>query len=155
MTPSQNCVNLVEEFEGCAEKQADGDFKAYPDPGTGGAPWTIGWGSTGSDITPDTVWTQAQCDARLQQNLTSFAAQVSTALQGGAPTSQNQFDALVDFAYNLGIANLESSTLLKLHKEGDYAGAAAQFPLWDHADGKVMPGLQKRRAAEQALYETT
>ena len=154
MTPSQNCVSLVEEFEGCAEKQADGSFKAYPDPGTGGEPWTIGWGSTGSDITETTVWTQAQCDARLQSSLTSFSAQVSSLLEGGAPTSQNQFDALVDFAYNLGVGNLSSSTLLKLHKQGDYAGAAAQFPLWDHADGKVMPCLQKRRAAEQTLYET-
>ncbi|MFS2110986.1 lysozyme [Sphingomonas sp. Sphisp140] len=154
MTPSQNCVSLVEEFEGCAQKQADGSFKAYPDPGTGGEPWTIGWGSTGSDITESTVWTQAQCDARLQSSLTSFSAQVSSLLEGGAPTSQNQFDALVDFAYNLGVGNLSSSTLLKLHKQGDYAGAAAQFPLWDHADGKVMPGLQKRRAAEQTLYET-
>lgn len=154
MTPSQNCVNLVQEFEGCAQKQPDGSFKAYPDPGTGKLPWTIGWGSTGADIVESSVWTQAQCDARLEENLTSFSAQVSSLVEGGAPTSQNQFDALVDFAYNLGVGNLESSTLLRLHKEGDYAGAAAQFPLWDHAGGQVMPGLQKRRAAEQALYET-
>ncbi len=154
MTPSQNCVNLVQEFEGCAQKQADGSFKAYPDPGTGKLPWTIGWGSTGADIVETTVWSQAQCDARLEENLTSFSAQVSALVEGGAPTSQNQFDALVDFAYNLGVGNLESSTLLRLHKAGDYAGAAAQFPLWDHAGGQVMPGLRKRRAAEQALYET-
>jgi lysozyme len=154
MTPSQNCVNLVQEFEGCAQKQPDGSFKAYPDPATGKLPWTIGWGSTGADIVEETVWTQSQCDARLEENLTSFSAQVSSLVEGGAPTSQNQFDALVDFAYNLGVGNLESSTLLRLHKEGDYAGAAAQFPLWDHANGEVMPGLQKRRAAEQALYET-
>jgi lysozyme len=153
MTPSQNCVSLVQEFEGCAQKQSDGSFKAYPDPGTGAEPWTIGWGSTGSDITPTTIWTQAECDTRLEDNLTSFSAQVTSALDGAA-TTQNQFDALVDFAYNLGVGNLASSTLLKLHKEGDYAGAAAQFPLWDHAGGKVMPGLQKRRAAEQTLYET-
>lgn len=153
MTPSSNCVALVQEFEGCAKKQANGDFAAYPDPGTGGAPWTIGWGSTGPDILQTTIWSQAQCDARLESNLTSFSAQVSTLL-GTAPTTQNQFDALVDFAYNLGVANLKTSTLLKLHLAGDYAGAAAQFPLWDHADGKVLPGLQKRRAAEQALYET-
>jgi GH24 family phage-related lysozyme (muramidase) len=154
VTPSQNCIALVQEFEGCAQKQPDGSFKAYPDPGTGKLPWTIGWGSTGADIVENTVWSQAQCDARLEANLTSFSAQVSSLL-GSAPTSQNQFDALVDFAYNIGVANLESSTLLRLHKAGDYAGAAAQFPLWDHADGKVLPGLQKRRAAEQALYERT
>lgn len=153
MTPSPACMSLVQQFEGCAQRQPDGTFKAYPDPGTGGAPWTIGWGSTGADITESTVWTQAQCNARLEQDLTAFSARVS-ALLGTAPTTQNQFDALVDFAYNLGIENLESSTLLRLHKAGDYAGAAAQFPLWDHADGKVLPGLQKRRAAEQALYET-
>ncbi|MDG2534258.1 lysozyme [Sphingomonas sp. HITSZ_GF] len=151
MTPSQNCIALVQQFEGCARKQPDGSFAAYPDPGTGGAPWTIGWGSTGPGINPGLVWTQAQCDARLEQDVTSFAAQVSTAI-GDAPTSQNQFDAMVDFAYNLGIANLEGSTLLRLHKAGNYAGAAAQFPLWDRAAGKVLPGLQKRRAAEQALY---
>lgn len=153
MTPSQNCVSLVQEFEGCAQKQADGSFKAYPDPASGAEPWTIGWGSTGSDITSATIWTQAQCDARLEDNLTSFSAQVTSVLDGSA-TTQNQFDALVDFAYNLGVGNLASSTLLKLHKEGDYAGAAAQFPLWDHAGGEEMPGLQKRRAAEQTLYET-
>lgn len=152
MTPSQNCLSLVQQFEGCARKQPDGSFTAYPDPGTGAEPWTIGWGSTGPGIARGLVWSQAECDARLEQDVTAFAAQVSTAI-GGSPTTQNQFDAMVDFAYNLGIANLESSTLLRLHKAGDYAGAAGQFPLWDRAAGKVMPGLQKRRAAEQALYE--
>lgn len=152
MTPSDNCLSLVQQFEGCAKKQPDGSFMAYPDPGTGAEPWTIGWGSTGDDIAKGTVWSQAQCDARLDKDVTGFSAQVSSAL-GSAATSQNQFDALVDFAYNVGIGNLQKSTLLKLHKAGDYAGAAAEFPKWNKAAGKVLPGLVKRRAAEQALYQ--
>ncbi|MEP9361005.1 lysozyme [Sphingomonas sp. KR3-1] len=151
MTPSPACIALVQEFEGCARQQPDGSFAAYPDPGTGGAPWTIGWGTTGPDVTPGTIWTQAQCDARLDQDVTAFAQQVTTTL-GGAATSQNQFDALVDFAYNLGIRNLQTSTLLKLHKAGNYPAAAAEFPKWNMAAGKVLPGLVRRRAAEQALY---
>ncbi len=47
MQPSQACIGLIQEFEGCAKKQLDGPILAYPDPGTGGDPWTIGWGSTG------------------------------------------------------------------------------------------------------------
>ena len=151
MTPSSACSALVEEFEGCAKQQGDGSFLAYPDPGTGGAPWTIGWGSTGADIKPGLTWTKQQCDDRLAQDLTHFASHVSAAI-GDAPATQPQFDAMLSFAYNVGVANLESSTLLKLHKQGDYAGAQAQFARWDEADGKVMPGLQRRRAAEAALY---
>ena len=64
MTPSSACIALVQQFEGCARRQADGTFAAYPDPGTGGDPWTIGWGSTGPDIKTGLVWTQQQCDDR-------------------------------------------------------------------------------------------
>jgi lysozyme len=151
MTPSPACFALIQQFEGCAKKQPNGDFAAYPDPGTGGVPWTIGWGSTGTDITPGLVWTQAECDARLTRDVSAFAAKVSAAI-GSSPTSQHQFDAMVSFAYNVGVANLESSTLLRLHKAGDFAGAAAQFGRWDEAAGRVLPGLVKRRAAEAALY---
>jgi len=68
------------------------------------------------------------------------------------PISQNQWDALMSFTYNLGAANLESSTLLKLLNAKDFQGAAAQFPRWNKAGGKVLNGLVKRRAAEQALF---
>ena len=151
MTPSDACVKLIQAFEGCARRQAEGTFAAYPDPGTGGDPWTIGWGSTGPDIKRGVVWSQQQCDARFQQHLASFAQGVANAI-GGAPTSQNQFDAMVSFAYNVGLGNLQSSTLLKKHKAGDYAGAAAEFGRWNKAAGKVMAGLTRRRAAEAALY---
>jgi GH24 family phage-related lysozyme (muramidase) len=151
MTPGPACIALIQQFEGCAKEQADGSFTAYPDPGTGGDPWTIGWGSTGVDIKQGTVWTQQQCNDRLTADITGFAARVSAVL-GAAPTSQHQFDALVSFAYNVGIGNLSSSTLLKMHKAGDFAGAAQQFARWNKAAGKVLPGLTRRRAAEAALY---
>lgn len=151
MTPSNDCIALIQEFEGCAKKQPDGSFLAYPDPGSGGAPWTIGWGSTGPDIKPGTVWTQAQCDQRLEAHVAEFAQGVSSAL-ANAPTSQHQFDAMVCFSYNVGLANFQSSTLLKLHKAGDFSGAEAQFARWNKASGQVLPGLVRRRAAEAALY---
>lgn len=151
MTPSPACTALIQQFEGCARRLPAGNFAAYPDPGTGGAPWTIGWGTTGPDIRPGLVWTQAQCDARLAADVGSFATRVS-ALLGNAPTTQRQFDALVSFAYNVGLAQLAGSTLLRLHKAGDHAGAQQQFVRWDKAAGKVMPGLLRRRQAEAALY---
>jgi GH24 family phage-related lysozyme (muramidase) len=85
--------------------------------------------------------------------VTAFAAHVA-ALIGSAPTTQHQFDAMVDFAYNLGIGNLASSTLLKKYKAGDYAGAALEFGKWNKAAGRVLPGLTKRRAAEAAYYSS-
>ncbi|HEX8625312.1 MAG TPA: lysozyme [Allosphingosinicella sp.] len=151
MTPGPDCIKLVQEFEGCAKRRPDGSFEAYPDPGSGGDPWTIGWGSTGPDIKKGVVWTQKQCDDRFTAHLGEFAANVSKVL-GGTPTTQNQFDAMVSFAYNVGVANLSASTLLKKHKAGDYKGAAAEFGRWNKAAGKVMTGLTRRRAAEAKLY---
>ncbi|MCY1458796.1 Lysozyme RrrD [compost metagenome] len=68
------------------------------------------------------------------------------------PLTGNQWDALVSFTYNLGAANLESSTLLRLLNAGDYVGAAGQFPRWNKAGGKVLPGLVRRREAERVLF---
>jgi len=151
MQPSQACIKLIQEFEGCATKQPDGSFLAYPDPATGGDPWTIGWGSTGPEIRKGVVWTQQQCDDRFAEHLDEFARKVSNLL-GDTPTTQCQFDAMVSFAYNLGVGNLSSSTLLKKHRAGDYEGAAAEFARWNKAAGKVLPGLTRRRTAEAALY---
>jgi lysozyme len=151
MTPGPDCARLVQEFEGCARKQPDGTFIAYPDPGSGGDPWTIGWGSTGDDIKKGVIWTQKQCDDRFTEHLADFAEKVGNLLDG-VPTSQNQLDAMVSFAYNVGVGNLAASTLLKKHKAGDYKGAALEFARWNKASGKVLPGLTRRRAAEAALY---
>ncbi|MDH7971059.1 lysozyme [Sphingomonas sp. AR_OL41] len=143
MTPSSNCISLIKQFEGCR-------LKAYPDPGTGGAPWTIGYGSP-SGIKPGMVWTQAMADAALAKDVGIKATGVM-ALLGNHQTTQGQFDALVSFAFNCGLANLKASTLIKKHLAGDYKGAALEFAKWNKAAGKVMAGLTKRRAAEAVLY---
>ena len=143
-------MKLIQEFEGCHTAIGSGNFKAYPDPGsTDGRPWTIGWGSTGSDVKPGTVWTQAQCDARFKQDMQRYSDAVSRAI-GNAPTTQNQFDALVSFHYNTGA--IASATLTKKHVAGDFAGARAEFGRWNKNAGKVMRGLTRRREAEAALY---
>jgi lysozyme len=136
-------IDLIHSFESCK-------LTAYPDPGArDGHPWTIGWGSTGPGIAKGVVWTQAQADARFLADLGRFEKGVALM----APvTTQNQFDALVSFAYNVGLAALNDSTLLRLHKSGDYVGAKDQFSRWDKNDGRVMKGLTRRRAAEAALY---
>jgi GH24 family phage-related lysozyme (muramidase) len=140
---------LIKQFEGCAKKRPDGKFEAYPDPGTGGDPWTIGWGSTGKDIKRGLVWTQAQCDERFDRHVQEFVRDVNTAL-AGAPATQNQFDALVSFHYNTGA--IFKATLTKLHKAGKYTDAAAEFGKWVNAGGRRMAGLVRRRDAEAALY---
>lgn len=151
LRPSPAAAELIQQFEGCAKKRSDGYIEAYPDPGTGGDPWTIGWGSTGPDIKRGTIWTQAQADARFAEHLAEFGEGVAK-LIGGAPTTQAQFDAMVSLAYNIGLGNFGGSTLLKLHKAGDFTGAQAQFARWNKAAGKVMAGLSRRRAAEAAMY---
>lgn len=152
-SPSAACIALIKRFEGCGKRLPDGNLQAYPDPGTGGAPWTIGWGSTtdgtGRLVKPGDIWTQAQADARLAQDVNAHAAEVIKAL-GDAPTTQNQFDALVSFHYNTGA--IASATLTKKHKARDYAGAAKEFARWNRAGGRVLKGLVTRRAAEAELY---
>lgn len=145
---------LMIEHEGYAKKLPDGGVKAYPDPGSGGDPWTIGFGSTGPDIGPGTVWTRQQAEERFAADLIKFTTRV-LALIGNAPTTQGQLDAMVSLAYNVGLGNFKESTLLRLHKEGDYAGAKGQFERWNKASGKILPGLVRRRAAEAVLYGGT
>jgi lysozyme len=151
-------VALIQQFEGCARRRPDGRYEAYPDPGTGGAPWTIGWGATGPDhfatdrgarIGPGTVWTGAQCNARLEADLARYAADVARAI-GSATTSQAQFDALTSFHYNTGA--IARASLTRKHVAGDHAGAAREFARWVRAGGRTLPGLVRRRAAEAALY---
>lgn len=150
-------IALIKQFEGLAKLRRDGKVEACPDPGSSlsrtgsgsGDPWTIGWGATGPGIGKGTVWTQDACDARLEADLERYAAEVAAAL-GGALTTQAQFDALVSFHYNTGA--VARATLTRLHKAGDFAGAAREFARWSYAGGRVMQGLVRRRAAEAALY---
>ena len=142
-------IGLIKHFEGCAKVRRDGMVEAYPDPGTGGEPWTIGWGATGSGIARGTVWTQKECDDRLERDLARYAAEVDRAL-GDAPTTQQQFDALVSFHYNTGA--IARATLTRKHNAGDHTAAAREFARWNRAAGRVLGGLTRRRAAEAALY---
>jgi lysozyme len=146
---------LIKRFEGCARLRRDGLVEAYPDPGTGAEPWTIGWGATGdgleagSRIGPETVWTQKQCDARLADDLKRFAREVADVI-GDCPTTQSQFDALVSFHYNTGA--IGRATLTRKHRKGDYEGAASEFKRWNKAGGRVLGGLVRRRQEEERLY---
>lgn len=139
-------------------------LKAYPDPGSSnGEPWTIGWGSTtdlnGKPIKPGTVWTKAMADQKFAQDLAKFEAGVNR-LIGTTPTTQNQFDALVSFAYNVGLdidddtkaEGLGDSTLLNHHNAGRYDSASLEFVKWNKNDGRVMRGLTRRRFAEAEIY---
>jgi len=139
-----HALALIKQFEGCK-------LTAYPDPGSGGDPWTIGWGATGAGIKRGVTWTQDEADARLAKDVERFGDGVSDAL-GSAATTPQQKGAMVSLAYNIGLGAFAGSTLLKLHKAGEHADAAMQFGRWDKAAGKVMPGLTRRRAAEAAVY---
>jgi len=142
MTINEAGLALIKSFEGLK-------LAAYPDPGTGGDPWTIGYGHTGPDVRKGLVITEAQALALLRADLAAAEAFVAHA----APvTTPCQYAALVSFAYNCGRQNLKTSTLLKKHNAGDFAGAAKEFGKWINADGRPMKGLVRRRAAEAALY---
>lgn len=149
-------IALIKEFEGCARKRPDGKIEAYPDPGTGGDPWTIGWGTTridGRAVRPGEVITQEEADALLEDDLVRYVGDVKQALGSAlSATSQKQFDALVSFHYNTGA--IARATLTRKHKAHNFAGAEREFLRWVNAGGRVMKGLVRRREAEAALYRS-
>lgn len=111
---------------------------------------TIGYGHTG-DVKLGQKITEHQADVILDFDLEKFEHGV-TSLLGALKLNENQFAALVSFAFNLGINALAKSTLLKCVKASEHDKAGAEFMKWKYAAGKVLPGLVKRRAAERALY---
>ena len=127
---------------------------AYPDPATGGKPYTIGHGTTvypsGMPVKLGDKVTEQQADAYLRNDVKKFEAAVSNAVK--VKLTRGQFDALVSFTYNVGPANMASSTLIKKLNAGDVKVAADEFLRWNKAAGKVMAGLTTRRAAERALF---
>jgi lysozyme len=146
-------LKLIQSFEGCERKLKGkpGRFKAYVDPV---GILTIGWGhtnATGRTFDADTVWSQAECDTALREDMAKFEAAVRASVK--VELTQCQFDALVSFAYNCGIGNLKSSTLLRKVNRRDFAGAAAEFAKWNRAGGRVLAGLTRRRAAEATLFQ--
>ena len=139
MEYSKNGAKLTEQFEGCK-------LTAYPDPATGGSPWTIGYGHTGPEVHLGLTITQEQAEELLMEDVKKAAATVNTKVT--TDITQEEFDALVDFVFNVGAGNFDASTLLKKVNAGDIHGAADEFLKWDMAAGKHMAGLLKRRHAE-------
>lgn len=142
MKYSKDGIALTEHFEGC-------ELRAYPDPGTGNIPWTIGYGHT-KGVRQGMVCSQAQAEQWLLEDVASAEDSINRVVK--VPLTQASFDALVDFTFNVGIGRLITSTLLKKLNSGDYAGAADEFKKWDIAGGKVMSGLLARRLAEAGMF---
>lgn len=116
--------------------------------------WTIGYGHT-SMAGPPSVYagmtiTEAEAEQILRQDLDVFEQGVTEALT--ISTNSDQFSAMVSFSFNVGLGAYRDSTLLKKHNGGDFPGAADEFLRWVYAGGEVLPGLERRRQAERALY---
>jgi len=112
--------------------------------------WTIGWGHTGTDVYKGLVITLAEAEDLLERDLRTSEGYVNSLVK--VKLTQNQFDALVSFIYNVGGGAFKGSTLLRLLNAGDYKGAADQLLRWDKAKGKVLAGLTKRRQKERELF---
>ena len=141
MTYSDKGLALTKSFEGCR-------LAAYQD-STG--KWTIGYGHTAEVKEGDTC-TYDQASDWLQADIQWAVHAVNTLVTFAV--NQNQFDALVDFTFNLGSGSLSRSYLLKLVNDGNIEAAAAEFEKWDQAGGKTEEGLLRRRLAERALFLT-
>ena len=144
MHVSPSGVDLICNFEGL-------ELKAYDD---GVGVWTIGFGTTkypnGIRVKKGDTCTLDQAKAYMQNDLKSFEQTVNNTVK--VPLNQNQFDALVSLAYNIGSTAFKNSTLVKRLNEGNYKAAANQFNVWVNAGGKRMQGLVNRRAAESTLF---
>lgn len=146
---SQAGIDLVKSFEGFSAKP-------YPDPGTGAKPYTIGYGTTyypdGRLVTmQDPAITEEQALEYLTYEVNEKAAAVEKMVK--VQLNDNEFAALVSFAYNVGSGNLQGSTLLKmLNANADKTAVGDQFLRWNKANGNVMPGLTRRRQAERSLF---
>lgn len=138
-------IKLIKEFEGLRTK-------AYQ---CSAGVWTIGYGHTGKDVYPGLVITEDEAERILVDDLGFFADGVADILdEKGIDCSENEYCALVSFAFNCGLKALRNSTLIKKLAKGDYEGASAEFMRWNRAGGKVVRGLTRRRAAERDLFDT-
>lgn len=144
MAAKSLACGIIREFEGLS-------LNAYPDPASGGDPWTIGYGATGPGIRPGVTWSLSQAEARLADDVQRFMDGVSALLKR-KPTD-SQLAAMTSLAFNVGLSAFAKSTLLRKFNAGDVRGAAAEFDRWVYASGKKMRGLERRRAAERALFE--
>lgn len=140
----QKGLDLIKQFEGLR-------LKAYDD---GVGVWTIGYGTirypNGVRVKSGDTCTKEQAEQYLKTDLDSFENVINTKVK--VPLTQNQFDALACFVYNVGATNFSNSTLLRKLNAKDYSGAADQLLRWNKAGGKVMNGLTRRREAERKLF---
>ena len=139
MNVSQNCVELIKYFEGFEDT-------AYLCPAN---VWTIGYGSTRNVKEGDRI-TEPQAERDLLEELEEFKHQVLHSVK--VELTQNELDALTSWTYNLGVGNLNSSTLLKKLNAGSKDEVPAEMLRWNKASGKVLAGLTKRREAEAELW---
>jgi lysozyme len=114
--------------------------------------WTIGFGHTGPDVRPGMRISSEKAHALLGKDIAKFERCVNAYL--AVPVTQNQFDALVSFTFNVGCENLKKSTLLRKLNDGDDVGASEQFRRWDKSNGVPLAGLTRRRQAEMGLFLT-
>lgn len=143
MVYSKSGLQLTEQFEGCK-------LTAYWD--TVGKVWTIGYGCT-TNVQEGLTITQDEAENRLLADVGKSSTAVNQLVN--VPLTQDEFDALVDFVFNLGVTNFARSTLRAYINGGHFSLAIAQFDLWDHASGKVVAGLLRRREAEASLFSAT
>lgn len=139
LTYSKSALAMTERFEGCR-------LEAYQDQG---GVWTIGYGHT-MGVKRGDKCTLLEAQGYLIHDLQEAEHVVQHYVS--VPLNQGEFDALVDFVFNLGMYEFINSTLLKLLNKGDYAGAANQFDLWDRCGGEVVAGLLRRREAERQEF---
>lgn len=136
---SQTGLHLTETFEGCR-------LVSYQD---SKGVWTIGYGHTFKVVAGMTC-TQEQAEAWLREDVLRASNAVNVLVK--IELNQEEFDALTDFVFNLGIGNFRDSTLLRLINQNSLRAAANEFPRWDKCAGVELEGLRKRRIAEQALF---
>ena len=139
MKVSQDCIDLVKFFEGF-------EAIAYLCPAS---VWTIGYGRT-RNVKEGDVVNEKQAERDLLEELEEFGYQVSSTVK--VSLEQSQFDALTSWTYNLGVGNLQSSTLLKKLNSGDKNSVPSEMLRWNKAAGKVLAGLTRRREAEAKLW---
>jgi lysozyme len=145
MKASQNAINLIKQFEGCR-------YSPYRD---SVGLWTVGYGHLIGDgkslpSGDNRVFTQDEIDAFLVNDLTRTESGINMLVR--VTLTQNQFDALCSFCYNLGIGTFQKSTLLKDINASMWDAAANDLLKFHFAGGVSQPGLVKRRQAEHDLF---
>lgn len=122
---------------------------AYPDPATGGAPWTICYGHTGPEVYRGLTVSKEQCELWLRQDTDKHERFVKGMVT--KPVRQGEFNAMVSFSLNAGPTNLRNSTLLRKFNAGDRIGSCNEYPRWKYANKMILEGLVTRRFKEQRM----